>query len=192
MKKILDKSYFQRTNRGQNGESGRSLIEMLGTIAIITVITIGSIAAGGVAMTTWRTSELRNDLDVMMQTIVDLYSWKRDGFPIEENEETEDDAIKNFFCKEDKFYRCVCDKEEDKNCDSDTYRLLSPWGKEVSIYSTNGDDLNIYVVGVPVMACRQLDGAEGTYWKHLTTHSSRGTCPDRGVVDMTFKLKETF
>lgn len=180
MKKILDKSYFQRTNRGQNGESGRSLIEMLGTIAIITVITIGSIAAGGVAMTTWRANELRDDLDVMMQTIVDLYSWKRDGFPAGAN-------IEKFFCKEGGFYRCEC---KDENCDS--YDLLSPWSTDVFIDSTGGDDLNIYVVGVPVMACRQLDGAKGTYWKHLKTHSSRGTCPDRGIVDMTFKLKETF
>ncbi len=180
MKKISDISYFQGTNRGNHNESGRSLVEMLGTIAIITIITIGSIAAGSVGMTTWRTNELRDDLDVVMQTIVDLYSWNRKtGFP-------DKTTVQNFFCKEGGFHRCFCKNEE-----CSTYDFLSPWDTEVFVSDSGGDILEITVTEIPAMACRQLEDTEGTYWKHIGT-SGRGTCPDRGVVDMLFELKESF
>lgn len=180
MKKLLDKSYFQGTNRRQHSESGRSLVEMLGTIAIIGVITAGSITAGSVGMTTWRTNELRDDLDIIMQTIVDLYSWNRNGFP-------DSTKVENLFCKEGGFHRCICKSE-----DCSTYDFLSPWDTEVFVSDSGGDILEITVKGIPVMACRQIEGGEGTYWEHLETHSSRDTCPDRGVVDMTFQLKDSF
>lgn len=179
MKKISDISYFQGTNRLANGESGRSLVEMLGTIAIITMITIGSITAGSVAMTTWRTNELRDDLDVMIQTIADLYSWNREGFS--EN----GDEIEKFLCKEGDFHRCVC---EEPGC------ISTPWDGEIVIKGIDGNSFEIEVLGIPAMACRQLLHTSGHYWEYqkITSTSREDECPVRGNVDILFKLKDNF
>ncbi|MBR5130036.1 MAG: hypothetical protein IKV03_02290 [Alphaproteobacteria bacterium] len=63
-----------------NNESGRSLIEMLGTIGIITMITVGAIAGINTATNMWKASQTQEQVMEIIQGIIDINSWRRDGW----------------------------------------------------------------------------------------------------------------
>lgn len=168
MKQISDTSYFSKTNRPVSDESGRSLVEMLGTIAIIVMITIGGIASAGLGLNYYRTNKTRDDVDLLFQTAMDLYSWRRAGYPIGEN------AMMPF----------VCD-EGGRDCSDGAW--ISAFSTPMKIYSTNGEDL-VITVPVSAISCTQLVGTEGALWE-FPGLVGVNKCPSRGDVTMRFTLK---
>ena len=62
-------------------ESGRTMVEMMSVLAIMGIIVYGAIVGIGFGVELYRVTATYSDLEDIAQTIIDLYSWRRDGYP---------------------------------------------------------------------------------------------------------------
>ena len=90
--------YFQgHSNQLKTNESGRTMLEMLGVLGIMGIIMYGAVAGINYGMSTYKINQTYNEVQEVIQSIQDMYSWQR-GYPKDFSGET--------LCDNDVFVRC--------------------------------------------------------------------------------------
>ena len=90
--------YFKgNTNQIKSDESGRTMLEMLGVLGIMGIIMYGAVAGINYGMSTYKINQTYNEVQEVIQSIQDMYSWQR-GYPVEFSGST--------LCDNDVFARC--------------------------------------------------------------------------------------
>ena len=91
--------YFKgNTNQIKSDESGRTMLEMLGVLGIMGIIMYGAVAGINYGMSTYKINQTYNEVQEVIQSIQDMYSWQR-GYPTTFSGST--------LCDNDVFARCV-------------------------------------------------------------------------------------
>lgn len=90
--------YFQgHSNQLKTNESGRTMLEMLGVLGIMGIIMYGAVAGINYGMDTYKINQTYNEVQEVIQSIQDMYSWQR-GYPVTFSGKT--------LCDNDVFVRC--------------------------------------------------------------------------------------
>ena len=91
--------YFKgHSNQLKTNESGRTMLEMLGVLGIMGIIMYGAAAGINYGMSTYKINQTYNEVQEVIQSIQDMYSWQR-GYPKDFSGKT--------LCDNDIFVRCI-------------------------------------------------------------------------------------